>query len=67
MGSEAHWKRDKNLRDVLVHLYEWRFLLFEWESANISGIDKPFALALQLENLQRNERGFLARAPKHAA
>ncbi|MDE7283377.1 MAG: ClbS/DfsB family four-helix bundle protein, partial [Lachnospiraceae bacterium] len=21
--KEAHWKRDKNLRDVLVHLYEW--------------------------------------------
>jgi hypothetical protein len=22
--KEAHWTRDKNLRDVLVHLYEWR-------------------------------------------
>ena len=21
--KEAHWKRDKNLRDILVHLYEW--------------------------------------------
>ena len=21
--KEAHWKRDKNLRDVLIHLYEW--------------------------------------------
>ncbi len=21
-GKEAHWGRDKNLRDVLVHLYE---------------------------------------------
>ncbi len=21
--KEAHWARDKNLRDVLVHLYEW--------------------------------------------
>lgn len=20
--KEAHWKRDKNLRDVLIHLYE---------------------------------------------
>ena len=22
MGKQAHWARDKNLRDVLVHLYE---------------------------------------------
>ena len=22
--KEAHWKRDKNLRDVLIHLYEWQ-------------------------------------------
>ena len=21
--KEAHWKRDKNLRDILIHLYEW--------------------------------------------
>ena len=21
-GKEAHWSRDKNLRDILVHLYE---------------------------------------------
>jgi hypothetical protein len=25
--KEAHWTRDKNLRDVLVHLYEWHQLL----------------------------------------
>jgi hypothetical protein len=25
--KEAHWDRDKNLRDVLVHLYEWHQLL----------------------------------------
>ncbi|MCI9014940.1 MAG: ClbS/DfsB family four-helix bundle protein, partial [Lachnospiraceae bacterium] len=24
--KEAHWKRDKNLRDVLIHLYEWHQL-----------------------------------------
>lgn len=24
--KEAHWKRDKNLRDVLIHLYEWHVL-----------------------------------------
>ena len=21
--KEAHWGRDKNVRDVLIHLYEW--------------------------------------------
>ena len=21
--KEAHWKRDKNLRDILIHLFEW--------------------------------------------
>ena len=21
--TEAHWHRDQNLRDVLIHLYEW--------------------------------------------
>ena len=21
--KEAHWSRDKNVRDVLIHLYEW--------------------------------------------
>ena len=25
--KEAHWKRDKNLRDVFIHLYEWHQLL----------------------------------------
>ena len=25
-----HWKRDKNLRDILVHLYEWHQLLLNW-------------------------------------
>lgn len=25
--KEAHWQRDKNLRDVLIHLYEWQQLL----------------------------------------
>ena len=42
LGSEAHWKRDKNLRDVLIHLYEWHLLLISWEKANASGISKPF-------------------------
>ncbi len=40
--KEAHWKRDKNLRDILVHLYEWHMLLLKWVSANQSGENKPF-------------------------
>lgn len=40
--KEAHWKRDKNLRDVLVHLYEWHQLLLNWIKSNKSGENKPF-------------------------
>ncbi|MFV0528004.1 MAG: ClbS/DfsB family four-helix bundle protein [Lachnospiraceae bacterium] len=40
--KEAHWQRDKNLRDVLVHLYEWHQLLLNWVKANQSGDKKPF-------------------------
>ncbi len=28
--KEAHWKRDKNVRDVLIHLHEWHNLMLEW-------------------------------------
>ncbi|MDR0368689.1 MAG: ClbS/DfsB family four-helix bundle protein [Bacteroidales bacterium] len=34
--------RDKNLRDVLVHLYEWHQLLLKWVNANRKGEQKPF-------------------------
>ena len=40
--KEAHWRRDKNLRDVLVHLYEWHMLLLNWVEANENGESKPF-------------------------
>lgn len=42
VGKEAHWGRDKNLRDVLVHLYEWHQLLLNWVKANCSGERKSF-------------------------
>ncbi len=32
--KEAHWKRDKNVRDILVHLYEWHQLLINWITKN---------------------------------
>lgn len=40
--KEAHWKRDRNLRDVLVHLHEWHELLLRWIAANRAGESKPF-------------------------
>ena len=40
--KEAHWNRDKNLRDVLVHLYEWHRLLLDWTAANFGGETKSF-------------------------
>ena len=40
--KEAHWLRDKNMRDVLIHLYEWHRLLLDWTSANFAGEPKPF-------------------------
>jgi hypothetical protein len=40
--KEAHWKRDKNLRDVLIHLYEWHQLLLNWVKNNMSGNKSNF-------------------------
>ncbi len=40
--KEAHWKRDKNLRDVLVHLYEWHQLLLSWIKSNTAGNKRNF-------------------------
>lgn len=40
--KEAHWKRDKNLRDVLIHLYEWHQLLLNWVASNRMGENNPF-------------------------
>lgn len=34
--------RDKNIRDVLVHLYEWHQLLLNWVDSNQSGKEMNF-------------------------
>ncbi len=34
--------RDKNLRDILVHLHEWHQLLLNWVNANQTENSKPF-------------------------
>lgn len=38
--KEVHWKRDKNLRDVLIHLYEWHQLILNWVPSNQKGEEK---------------------------
>lgn len=40
--KEAHWNRDKNLRDILIHLYEWHCLLLLWVNSNMSGKNVDF-------------------------
>ena len=40
--KEAHWSRDKNLRDILIHLYEWHQLLIKWIKANLAGNQSSF-------------------------
>jgi len=36
--KEAHWSRDKDLKDVFVHLYEWHQLVLKWVDSNMKGI-----------------------------
>lgn len=40
--KEAHWGRDKNLRDVLAHLWEWHNLLLKWAESNLAGNNVSF-------------------------
>ena len=40
--TQAHWLRDKNLRDVLIHLYEWHLLVINWVKSNQAGQAHPF-------------------------
>jgi len=35
--KEAHWNRDKNVRDVLIHLYEWHQLMLKFIENNANG------------------------------
>lgn len=42
--KEAHWQRDKNLRDIFVHLYEWHQLLLHWIQSNTNGEKSLFCL-----------------------
>lgn len=40
--KELHWKRDKNLRDILIHLYKWHQLLLNWIKNNMAGNKSNF-------------------------
>lgn len=45
--KEAHWTRDKNIKDILIHLYEWHQLLINWitknqKGENISFLPEPY-------------------------
>lgn len=40
--TERHWSRDKNLRDIYIHLYEWQQLLLNWIKSNEKRENKPF-------------------------
>ena len=50
--KEAHWRRDKNLRDVLMHLNEWHLLLLEWIKNRENGSNKPYG-AMNIVFLKR--------------
>jgi hypothetical protein len=41
-GTFQFEDRDRNVRDVLVHLYEWHQLLLNWADANRNGEQKSF-------------------------
>ena len=41
-GSESHWGRDKNCKDILIHLHEWQKLWLNWLDANMNGENRPF-------------------------
>ncbi|GIG25740.1 ClbS/DfsB family four-helix bundle protein [Cellulomonas denverensis] len=40
--TEAHWSRDTDLHDVLVHLHAWHRLALDWVAANLGGDPRPF-------------------------
>ncbi|MCI8445712.1 MAG: ClbS/DfsB family four-helix bundle protein [Bacilli bacterium] len=42
--KEAHWVRDKNIRDILIHLYKWHQLFLQWIIVNETGECTPFLL-----------------------
>ncbi|MCL1901208.1 MAG: ClbS/DfsB family four-helix bundle protein [Firmicutes bacterium] len=59
LDDAFHWKRDKNLRDVLTHLYEWHQLVLNWVSSNEKGEGKSFLPpGITWANYQKMNTGF---------
>lgn len=42
--KESHWGRDRNLRDILIHLHEWHKLMLAWVADNKAGLRRPFLM-----------------------
>lgn len=42
LEDESSKPRIKNVRDVLMHLYEWHQLLLNWSHSNLKGESRPF-------------------------
>lgn len=42
--KEAHWRRDQNIRDVLMHLNEWHLLLLSWIKNRENEDKRPFLM-----------------------
>ncbi len=40
--KEPHWTRDKNVKDILIHLHEWHKLLINWITKNKAGNSVDF-------------------------
>ena len=43
--KEAHWSRDKNVRDVVIHLYEWHQLMLKFPKNNKNTTTAKSAIA----------------------
>lgn len=53
MSKEAHWTRDKNLRDILAHLYEWQQMLLSFVDNNSQSMLNRFFLLRILGELRQ--------------
>ncbi len=43
--TERHWSRDKNLRDIYIHLYEWHQMMLSFIENNVTKkLNKQFLL-----------------------
>lgn len=43
--TECHWGRDKNLRDIYIHLYEWHQMMLDFVKNNVEKkLNKQFLL-----------------------